>query len=219
MSNAPTLVTAGDTAGARFPSLAALQAAHTALLKRQRADGESPAFQDAVLDFLNRATATGAVLDADADRRTIQTIIDYWATRLYRVGEEPPDATLAEFDPALAPELPDELCPYLGLDAFREADGDKFFGRHELIASLIEQLADQRLLAVVGPSGSGKSSLARAGLIPALKRGALPGSQNWRYLPPIVPGSDPMASLARATDDRRPTTRREPRLRARSWRS
>src|SRR5262249_38228001 len=132
---------------------------------------------------------------------TAQGLLDYWVARLYRGGMEPPDATLAEFDPALAPELPDELCPYLGLDAFREADNDKFFGRSELIARLVERLADQRLLAVVGPSGSGKSSLVRAGLIPALKTGALPDSQNWRYLPPIVPGSDPMANLARMTND------------------
>src|SRR5262249_34017685 len=112
------------------------------------------------------------------------------------------DSTLAEFDPQLAPVLLDELCPYLGLDAFREDDGNKFFGRGELIARLVERLADQRLLAIVGPSGSGKSSLVRAGLIPALKRGALPGSEHWRYLPPIVPGSDPLAALRRVLPDK-----------------
>jgi len=189
-----------DSPSIRYPSLAGLQAAHNELLKRQRQESDNPALHAAVIDFLREGAATGALLDADADRRTAQGLLDYWVARLYRVGEEPPDAALAEFDPALAPELPDELCPYLGLDAFREADGDKFFGRNELIARLVERLAGQRLLAVVGPSGSGKSSLVRAGLIPALKRGALPGSQDWIYLPPIVPGSDPLASLARATD-------------------
>ncbi len=195
-----------DSPSIRYPSLAVLQAAHNGLLKRQRQEGDAPTFLAEVAGFLREGVATGALLDADADRRTAQGLLDYWIARLYRVGEEPPDATLAEFDPALAPELPDALCPYLGLDAFHESDGDKFFGRGDLIARLLERLADQRLLAVVGPSGSGKSSLVRAGLIPALKRGALSGSEDWIYLPAIVPGSDPMASLARATDDRRPTT-------------
>jgi WD40 repeat protein/energy-coupling factor transporter ATP-binding protein EcfA2 len=199
MSNSPSI---------RYPSLAALQAAHNGLLQRQRQEADTPAFLADVASFLREGTTTGALLDADADRRTAQGLLDYWVARLYRVGVEPPDATLAEFDPTLAPELPNELCPYLGLDAFREADGDKFFGRSDLIARLIEQLADQRLLAVVGPSGSGKSSLVRAGLIPALKRGALPGSEHWRYLPPIVPGSDPMASLDRIlrTENQEPRT-------------
>ena len=122
ISNSPSI---------RYPSLAALQAAHNGLLQLQRQEADAPAFLAEVAAFLSEGTATGALLDADADRRTAQGLLDYWVARLYRVGMEPPDATLAEFDPALAPELPDELCPYLGLDAFREADGDKFFGRNE----------------------------------------------------------------------------------------
>lgn len=187
ISNSPSI---------RYPSLTALQAVHNGLLQLQRQEADAPAFLAEVAAFLHEGAATGALLDADADRRTAQGLLDYWVARLYRVGEEPPDATLAEFDPALAPELPAKLCPYLGLDAFHEVDGDKFFGRNELIARLIERLTDQRLLAVVGPSGSGKSSLVRAGLIPALQAGALQGSQDWRYLLTIVPGSDPLASLA-----------------------
>src|SRR5205823_5217673 len=57
----------------------------------------------------------------------------------------------------------------------------------------------QRLLVVLGPSGSGKSSLVLGGLIPALKAGALPGSQQWRYPPVLVPGSDPLRNLAHLT--------------------
>jgi WD40 repeat protein len=182
----------------RYPSLMALQTAHNDLLKRQRQESNTPAFHDAVLDFLRNGTATGALLDADEDRRAAQSLLDYWAARLFRLGQEPSDSTLADFDPLLAPEIPDELCPYLGLDSFREDDAAKFYGRARLVADLVDRLASQRLIAVVGPSGSGKSSLVRAGLIPALKAGALPGSQDWNYLPPIVPGSDPLASLARA---------------------
>lgn len=73
--------------------------------------------------------------------------------------------------------------PYKGLYAFEETDAGLFFGRDDLIADLIEHMAkDDRLarfLAVVGASGSGKSSVIRAGLIPALRQGAIPGSEHW----------------------------------------
>jgi hypothetical protein len=92
--------------------------------------------------------------------------------------------------------LDDALCPYRGLDAFQEADHAVFFGRQRLVERMGGQLGKSRLLAVVGPSGSGKSSAVRAGLLPALKTGAVPGSQNWHYYPPMVPGSNPLASLA-----------------------
>src|SRR6185436_17020104 len=54
------------------------------------------------------------------------------------------------------------------------------------------------LLAVRGPSGSGKSSLVLGGLLPALAAGALPGSGCWHYARPLVPGSDPLTNLLRA---------------------
>ena len=72
-----------------------------------------------------------------------------------------------------------------------------FFGRARLVDFLVGRLEERRLLALVGPSGSGKSSVVRAGVIPALKADALPGSQDWRYFAPIVPGHDPLAILAR----------------------
>jgi len=181
----------------RFLSLAALKEAHGDLLQRRRAEGESPALLDSIAAFISRAQATGALLDDDGARDTTQSLLTYWDNLLYRAGRIPPESTLAEFDPLLAPELPDELCPYVGLDAFTENDGEKFFGRRELINRLIERLNTHRLIAVVGPSGSGKSSVARAGVIPGLRNGALAGSEGWVYCPPIVPGSNPLASLDR----------------------
>jgi DNA-binding SARP family transcriptional activator/energy-coupling factor transporter ATP-binding protein EcfA2 len=67
-----------------------------------------------------------------------------------------------------------EPCPYKGLATFEAADAANFFGRERLVAELVARLAEARMLAVVGPSGSGKSSLVRAGLVPALVAGALP---------------------------------------------
>ena len=92
------------------------------------------------------------------------------------------------------------LCPYKGLAPFEIDDAECFFGREQLVAELVARLVGTRLLGVVGPSGSGKSSVVRAGLLPALAGGALPGSDTWvRAL--IRPGEHPMRELRRARAD------------------
>jgi WD40 repeat protein len=73
-----------------------------------------------------------------------------------------------------------DVCPYRSLDAFTEADAGFFFGRQEVVGRLLESLKrEPRFLAVLGPSGSGKSSLVQAGLIPQLRSGAVPRSDRW----------------------------------------
>jgi serine/threonine protein kinase len=95
--------------------------------------------------------------------------------------------------------------PYKGLRAFQESDADDFFGRQTLSEQLLGSLdarngdtgengSKGRFLAVVGPSGSGKSSVVRAGLIPALRRGALPESEKW-FIVDMLPGSRPTEEL------------------------
>ncbi len=186
-----------DQAELRYQSLASLRAAHNAVLKLHREQRETPEVLAAIADFIRRGKATGALMDSEADRWESQSLLDYWSTMVYRAGHAPPDATLDEFDPDLAPEIPDALCPYVGLDAFRERNQNVFYGRERLVEDMVRQLRDHRLLSVVGASGSGKSSLVRAGLISALKAGALPGSQEWHYYDPMVPGSNPLANLTR----------------------
>jgi len=94
--------------------------------------------------------------------------------------------------------LTDADNPYKGLRAFEESDTADFFGRETLIQQLLASMGESgdlaRFLAVVGPSGSGKSSVVKAGLIPALKSGGLPGSENWLFVE-IVPGSNPLEEL------------------------
>lgn len=94
-------------------------------------------------------------------------------------------------------ELPD-LCPYPGLAAFRPDQAKWFFGREEVTAELLglltERMARTGPLVVVGPSGTGKSSLLRAGLLAALSAGRLPGSRDFAQLV-FTPTADPLGAL------------------------
>ena len=91
--------------------------------------------------------------------------------------------------------------PYKGLRAFGEADVPDFFGRERVVERLLSRVGESgsrgRLVAVVGPSGSGKSSVVRAGLIPALRAGAVPGSAEW-FVTDMTPGPRPFEALAAA---------------------
>ncbi|MEX2553598.1 MAG: protein kinase [Actinomycetota bacterium] len=82
-------------------------------------------------------------------------------------------------------------CPYKGLAAFEAEDASLFFGRSQLVDQLVARLQGHSTLVIAGPSGSGKSSLLRAGLLAALARGGLPGSQNWRQVL-FSPGTHPL---------------------------
>jgi serine/threonine protein kinase len=90
-----------------------------------------------------------------------------------------------------ARELRVDESPYAGLNSFQEADADRFFGRSREIAALVGRLRDRPLVAVVAPSGTGKSSFVRAGLVPVLKRSGEP----WEALV-VRPGLQPLGALA-----------------------
>lgn len=91
--------------------------------------------------------------------------------------------------------------PFKGLRAFQQADAREFFGRDELVERLLQRLAmdgDQRdFLAVVGPSGSGKSSVVKAGLMPRIQAGDLESQITW-YTTEMVPGTHPFEELEAA---------------------
>lgn len=96
---------------------------------------------------------------------------------------------------ATAPSGASDVCPYQGLAAFGEDQAHLFHGREGETARAVELLRAGRFLAVVGPSGSGKSSLARAGIVPALRSGPIPGARTSEYLR-VTPGARPLGALA-----------------------
>jgi energy-coupling factor transporter ATP-binding protein EcfA2 len=102
----------------------------------------------------------------------------------------PPGATIQE-----------DKCPYIGLKTFQPEDAPLFFGRAAKIQELVDRLRnnfgapkEERFLALIGASGSGKSSLALAGLIPAIQRSPLPESEKW-LLVRFRPGYRPWENL------------------------
>ena len=136
---------------------------------------------------------------------------------LLQQDEPSPETTIGSIPVGAEEEVPESRPrnPYKGLQAFRQEDQHDFFGRDALIEKLTSTLVstlqtelsghpNARLLAIIGPSGSGKSSVMMAGLLPRLREGGVPGSDAWIYLDPIVPGMHPLESLALALAERLP---------------
>jgi class 3 adenylate cyclase/WD40 repeat protein len=162
-------------------SLGALAAA---LLTGERPFGEeTPAVPEQLRVVLLRA------LEVDPRERcgSIQEFVDAFSAAAGVEGEPAP------------PSLPVRN-PYKGLAAFDEGDARDFFGRTGEVEALLELMTTRRMVTVVGPSGSGKSSLVRAGLIPALRHGRLPGSADWLVVT-MVPGAHPFDELATVLGD------------------
>ena len=138
-----------------------------------------PGIKDPALGFLGASTW----LDL---RRGIDdaTAIEAFVRELR--GEPPGPGSAPTPDPAQS------ICPYRGLLPFREEDAEFFVGRETFTETLAEVVASKRLVAVVGPSGSGKSSVVRAGLVPLLRKGA--GGLTWEVLT-LTPGAQPLQAL------------------------
>ncbi len=144
---------------------------------------------EAVDNIIQRATAKDPVNryeDALSMAAELRGILD---------GEEPALAAATDW------EWMAIVNPYKGLRAFEEADAQDFFGREALTDELLARLGQEhplgRFLAVVGPSGSGKSSVVKAGVLPALRAGRIAGSENW-FVAELVPGIHPLRELEAA---------------------
>lgn len=146
--------------------------------------------------FIVRGVRSGGYLFDLAERRACQGILDFWATQAYSADLEIPRPVLDKPDRALLPLLADSSCPYLGLKAFDESDKCRYFGREDEVARLAAKVERETLVIVTGASGSGKSSLVLAGLLPKLKEKAGPGGDGWHFPPALVPGNAPLRRLA-----------------------
>jgi energy-coupling factor transporter ATP-binding protein EcfA2 len=110
-----------------------------------------------------------------------------WPAAIERLCE-----TLQRPVPGPTPKPP---CPYPGMEPFSEDDSERFFGRDEQADELLRRLRKHPFLTVIGPSGSGKSSLVFAGLIPAMRQSGLFDLGKW-FVCDMRPGEAPMDKLA-----------------------
>lgn len=111
-------------------------------------------------------------------------------SRLYKLCDDQPVPISTP-----QPRLPEGIEPYRGLSPFLEEHFALFFGRSAEIKELLGYVNEGGLIAVLGPSGSGKSSLVQAGLLPRVRRGDLAGSEHWKIVM-LRPGDDPFTALA-----------------------
>ena len=116
--------------------------------------------------------------------------IEEWAAEARNAIEVAP---ATGYDPVKVGDAA-HLCPYKGMAAFQPEDAGLYFGRDDMVDTLVARLQNHSVVVIGGPSGSGKSSLMRAGLIPKLGRGAIAGSQQWRVAL-FNPGSDAVGEL------------------------
>ena len=128
-------------------------------------------------------------LEPSAELQRLEEQILLHDTRLELHGH--PTSTVDELSASV-------VNPFKGLRAFLEEDTGEFFGRDRIVAEVISRLdASAGLVGIIGPSGSGKSSIVKAGLIPALRKGAIEGSEHWS-IAQMVPGARPFAELEAA---------------------
>ncbi|MEP1080062.1 caspase family protein [Leptolyngbya sp. PL-A3] len=165
----------------------------------------------------NHSVFTGALLASLARENARQGMVtalnalDFIEQELKGSGQEPIFLGMGGAIPivnygVVEEDALDETCPYQGLEAFTEETASFFFGRGKDVEKLwraLEPAVEQQnfvarnFVAVIGASGSGKSSLVRAGLIPALKQ----SGTNWRVLEPIKPGEEPLTQLRKPLEE------------------
>jgi hypothetical protein len=159
MSEIQNSTEAAVSAAEPYPSFAALRDAHRELLRNEREKTDRLAFLDKVEQFCERAYATGALLDLEEDRRAGQSLLNYWVATLYGDDRMPANTILADYDMSAVHPIADAACPYPGSRAFREEDAKNFFGRQTSIDYVLNRLKVDRMIAVIGPSGRGKTSV------------------------------------------------------------
>jgi hypothetical protein len=215
-------VPAGELAAVVARVGGALAAAADAGIAHGRVVAESILFDDAGAAYLSDfPLGTGGARLPGEDARDLALLVAEALTGQQPTGatvDDVPAGVAAALSPAeppplarLVPALVEALSgraaerlverpnPYKGLRAFDEPDAGDFFGRDGLVDEIVDRLTDDgprgRLVLVAGGSGSGKSSLVRAGLLPRVRGGGVGGSAAW-FVAAMVPGASPFQELA-----------------------
>jgi WD40 repeat protein/DNA-binding SARP family transcriptional activator len=197
----------------------ALEAAAAEGLQHGRLTPSCVLFDDRGVAYLSDFTVGAPVPEPDRDGRDFATLIAACLTGSVARGPDPDvlpaalrellacgNPPIREVVSGLLPAVtgaaapPDRVVnPYKGLRAFDEPDAADFFGRDGIVDELLDRLRQDdlrgRLVVVVGASGSGKSSIVRAGVVPRVRAGEIAGSASW-YVTTMLPGGAPYKELA-----------------------
>jgi hypothetical protein len=163
--------------------------------ERAREDAEGGIFTKAVIKGLFEDQAKGTTGEVNAN-----DLMSFVSRELRGSGQEAiymgggRSIPLVWYPPKnqVAAAVVSEECPYRGLQAFDKEHAKFFFGRQKVVSLIQQKLTQANFIPIIGASGSGKSSVVRAGLIPVLEK------NGWRVLEPILPGVEPLAELKRA---------------------
>ncbi len=196
----------GEQAGYSRCFVAASQVIETAY---ELASGSYSVLTDGLLQGLNPERLPGQWIDtlslcAFVNQYLKNVRKTYPQRSLFLNVGEPIDLTHivgSESSSEALKELQADICPYRALNAFdfTPEDVQVFFGRRALTDELLGQIYEHNFLAVLGPSGSGKSSVVRAGLLHELQQGKRrSGTETWQILSIIKPTESPLTSLAGA---------------------
>lgn len=157
-------------------------------------NGERDDLNQHVNDVLQRATAKDMASRYDT---AVDFARDFQDAVFQALGYTPSGNLAISIQDALTHDA-DIVNPYKGLRAFQQADSHDFFGRDALISRILGRLVEKNdsanFLAVIGPSGSGKSSVIKAGVLPKIQQGILDESKRW-YNIEMVPGTHPLEEL------------------------
>ena len=196
-----TTLTQANSVNAAFGSFVELQQSNLALLEEKvdPAGGSGAGSQpEKIREFIGKAVATGAILQGPSERKAAQAAIDYWTTSLILSRTMPPGlpptvAVLVDFDPRRTTDVKTQTSPYKGLDPFTRGDAGNYFGREDAAEELLKRVeGTDFIVLLLGPSGSGKSSLINAGLLPRLE------DKGHKVVPVAAPGREPLAAILRA---------------------
>ena len=187
-------ITLFEAATGRLPFVDA--PTNAALVKRQ--------LEDPVPAPSSVTASVPAWVDRIVARATAKNPADRFGSMAELMGAVPAGTTSSRDVGRAAPAsimIGNLVNPFKALRAFRESDAADFHGRDRLVVRFTDVLSRPgsagRMLAVVGPTGSGKSSAVRSGLLPRLRAGAVPGSENW-FVTTMLPGSRPFEELESA---------------------
>ncbi|MFM7602951.1 MAG: caspase domain-containing protein, partial [Pseudanabaena sp.] len=159
--------------------------------ERAREGKEHGIFTAGILNVLQAKIKDGERIDLDLLFSEVSKQLQQSGQEVIRTAGGGAITLIEKVRGNVAPVMFEDICPYVGLEAFDLQTAKFFKGRDRFVRLLLQKITESSFVPVIGASGSGKSSLVRSGLISALE-----AQGNWLILPPIKAGDSPLMPVA-----------------------